>query len=113
MTKPENLTAQERQELQCLKRQFPRLGQVADPRESLRAIFEDRRIGSTAAGRRRLEAFLGQVEGMGIEALGRFCQTLRRWLERVANYFRSRRAMVAPRGSIIVCVPFSGVPMAW
>jgi transposase len=90
LTNPENLTAEAWQQLQTLKRQFPRLGQVAEQREALRAVFEDRRIGSRSEGRRRLEVWLRQVEGLGIEALDRFCQTLRRWLDRVANYFVSR-----------------------
>jgi transposase len=90
VTNLENLTPEAQEELQTLKQQFPRLGQVADQRERLRSIFEDRRIQSTTEGRKRLQAWLAQVEGLGIKALAGFCKTLRRWLEPIANYFRSR-----------------------
>jgi transposase len=90
VTNPENLTAEGREDLQALKQQFPRLGEVAEQRETLRAIFEDRGIQSPAAGRQRLQGWLGGVEALGIKALGSFCKTMRRWLDRIANYFRSR-----------------------
>jgi transposase len=90
VTNPENLTAEAQEDLQTLKRQFPRLGQVADQRETLRAIFEDRRIQSSTEGRKRLQAWLEQVEAMGIKALASFCKMLRTWLDPIANYFRSR-----------------------
>ena len=38
LTNPENLTTEQRQELQRLKQQFPQLGQMADQREALRAM---------------------------------------------------------------------------
>jgi transposase len=90
VTNPENLTVAERQELQVLKQQFPQLGQLADQREALRAIFEDRRIANPAEGRRRLQVWLEQAQALGLGALDRFCQTLSNWLDKIANYFRSR-----------------------
>jgi transposase len=90
VTNPENLTVEERQQLQALKQQFPQLGQIADQREALRAIFEDRTIRSPAAGRKRLQAWLENVEELGITALTTFCKTLRNWFNEIANYFRSR-----------------------
>lgn len=90
VTNPENLTLEERQQLQALKREFPRLGQIADQRESLRAIFEDRTIQSPAEGRQRLQAWLEHVEDLGIAALTTFCKTLRNWFNEIANYFQSR-----------------------
>ena len=90
VTNPENLTLEERQQLQALKQEFPRLGQIADQREALRAIFEDRTIRSPAEGRKRLQAWLGGVEQLGITALTTFCTTLRNWFNEIANYFRSR-----------------------
>jgi len=90
VTNPENLTRAEQQQLQTLKKQFPSLGQLADQREALRAIFEDRRIANPKEGRRRLQAWLAQARGLGLTALNRFCQTLSNWLDKIANYFRSR-----------------------
>jgi transposase len=90
VTNPENLTLEERQQLQALKREFPRLGQMADQREALRAIFEDRTIQSPAQGKKRLQAWLEHVEQLGITALTTFCRTLRNWFSEIANYFRSR-----------------------
>jgi transposase len=90
VTNPENLTVGERKQLQALKQQFPRLGQIADQREALRAIFEDRTIQSPAEGRKRLQAWLGHVEELGIAALATFCKTLRNWFNEIANYFRGR-----------------------
>jgi transposase len=89
VTNPENLTADEQQQLQRLKRQFPSLGQLADQREALRAIFNDRRIGKPSEGRQRLQAWMTQVQGLGLAALDRFCRTLRNWLGPIANYFVS------------------------
>lgn len=90
VTNPENLTDQQRQQLQALKRQFPSLGQLADQREALRAIFDDRGITKPSAGRQRLRAWMTQVQALGLAALDRFCRTLRNWLEPIANYFVSR-----------------------
>jgi transposase len=90
VTNPEHLTPEARQELQVLTQRFPRLGQVLQQREALRAIFEDRTIPSPAEGRRRLQVWLQQAEGLGLTALTRFCKTLRNWLDEIANYFRSR-----------------------
>ena len=43
-TNPENLTDEQRQQLDGLKERFPRLRQLVQQRESLRAIFEDKTI---------------------------------------------------------------------
>jgi transposase len=90
LTNAENLTDEVWQQLQSLKHRFPQLGHIADHRETLRGIFEDRRILSPAEGRKRLQAWLEKVEGLGLAALNRFCQTLKNWLDPIANYFRSR-----------------------
>ena len=47
----ENLTEQERAELERLKGQFPLLRQLAEQRERLRAIFEDKTVTAAAEGR--------------------------------------------------------------
>jgi len=90
VTNPENLTTEAQQALQALKQQFPSLGHLADQREALRAIFDDRSITSPAAGRKRLRAWMEQVQGLGVTALDRFCKTMGNWLDKIANYFRSR-----------------------
>ena len=87
---PENLTRDEQQQLRALKQRFPSLGQLADQREALRAIFDDRRIVKPSEGRQRLRAWMVQVQGLGLTALARFCKTLSNWLEPIANYFVSR-----------------------
>jgi transposase len=90
LTNPENLTPEDRKKLQSLKEQFPTLRQIADQREALRAIFEDRKIHSPSVGKQRLQRWVEQVEALGIKALAPFCKTVRNWLDKIANYFRSR-----------------------
>jgi hypothetical protein len=58
---PENLTAQERQQLAQLKERFPRLKGLVEQRESLRAIFEDQGIRDAAAGAGRLRGWMEQA----------------------------------------------------
>lgn len=90
VTNPKNLSVETQQELQALKEQFPSLGQLTDPRESLRAIFDDRTIARPAEGRKRLGAWMEQVRGLGLTALNTFCRTLDYWLNKIANSFQSR-----------------------
>jgi transposase len=90
LTNPENLTAEQRHELQELKQPFPQLKQLADQREELRAIFNNRKIQSPTEGRRHLQAWLEQVQALGVTALKKFCTTLHNWMDPIANYFRSR-----------------------
>lgn len=90
VTNDQNLTADERQELQRLCRQFPLLGQLREQREALRGIFEDRQVRTAAAGTHRLEQWIAQARKLGLEALDRFCETLHHWLDKIANYFVSR-----------------------
>lgn len=90
VTNPENLTAAKRQELEALKQQFPELAQLANQRESLRALFNDATIRQPAEGRQRLQAWMEQVKALGLSALNKFCKTLGNWLDKIANYFRNR-----------------------
>jgi transposase len=90
VTNPEHLSRAEQQRLQALKEQFPSLGQLADQREALRALFEDRRISTPREGQQRLRVWMEQVQRLGLAALARFCKTLRNWLDPIANYFVSR-----------------------
>jgi transposase len=86
-TNPENLTEAQRQQLEELKNRFPRLKELVDQRESLRAIFEDRTIRDAAVGQKRLREWMEQTKALGLAALDKFCTTLSNWLERIANYF--------------------------
>ena len=86
----ENLTAEERERFQALKEQFPALKKLAEARESLRAIFEDRGVQSVAEGKKRLQAWMEEVAKLGLKALELFSGTLTRWLDGIANYFATR-----------------------
>jgi transposase len=90
VTNPENLAAEKQEQLEGLKRAFPSLGQLAEQREALRTIFEDRQLTTAAAGRQRLQTWMAQARKLGLSALDRFCQTLSNWLDKVANYFCHR-----------------------
>lgn len=89
-TNPENLTKEKLQELEILKERFPRLKQLAEQRESLRDIFEDRTIQDATTGAIRLRAWMEQAKATGLKALATFCKTMSNWLELIANYFVSR-----------------------
>lgn len=86
----ENLTGEERRQLESLKQKYPRLGQLADQREQLREIFEDRSLTNSVAGKRRLQGWMKTARALGLKGLNAFCQTLENWLEKIANYFVSR-----------------------
>jgi transposase len=90
VTNPEHLSPEEQGHLAALKDQFPSLGQLADQREALRGIFDDRTITSPTQGRKRLQAWLQEVRGLGITALDKFCNLVDNWMNKIANYFRSR-----------------------
>ena len=86
----ENLTPQEQQELEVLKKRFPALKQLAEQRESLRAIFEDKKITTAAEGQKRFQAWMEQARKLGLKGLDAFCNTLTNWLGKIANYFVTR-----------------------
>lgn len=87
---PENLTAEEQKQLARLKERFPRLKQLVEQREALRAIFEDKTIHDAASGASRLRVWMEQAKATGLKALEAFCKTLTNWLDKIANYFVSR-----------------------
>jgi transposase len=87
---PENLTAEDREKLTALKKRFPELGKLADQREALRAIFEDANITNPEKGRERLQAWMTQAKTLGLAALDKFFTTMTNWMDKIANYFRSR-----------------------
>jgi transposase len=86
----ENLTEQERAELEALKGRFPLLKQLAEQREALRAIFEDKKVTSAADGQERLQGWMAAARKLGLKALERFCKTLTNWMDKIANYFVTR-----------------------
>lgn len=90
LTNPENLAPEKRTELEALKKQFPRLGELADQREELRRIFDDTKIRTPLQGRKRLEQWMTSAKRLGLAALDKFCKTLGSWLDKIANYFVDR-----------------------
>jgi transposase len=90
LTNPENLEEDQLQRLTELKSQFPRLAQLADQREALRQLFEDRSLTTATAGSLRLTEWLTTARALGLSALNKFCDTLHRWQDKIANYFVSR-----------------------
>jgi transposase len=86
-TNPENLSDEQRQQLEQLKGRFPRLKELVERRESLRAIFEDETIKDAAGGTSRLQGWMEQAKAMGLKALDRFSKTLSNWMDKIANYF--------------------------
>jgi transposase len=81
----ENLTAQERVELESLKERFPPLKQLAEQRERLRAIFEDKEIRDAEEGRKQLQAWMAEAEKLALKGLKAFCKTLANWMDKVAG----------------------------
>jgi len=90
VTNPENLRVEDREALAQLRQEFPRLGQLWEQRERLRAIFDNVSIQTAERGRERLEGWMADVRKMGITALEKFCKTLTNWMDKIANYFQSR-----------------------
>lgn len=86
-TNPENLSDEQRQQLEGLKQRFPKLKELVAQREALRDIFEDRSIRDKESGMKRLQGWMGQAMALGLKALQRFCKTLTNWLDKIANYF--------------------------
>jgi transposase len=86
-TNPENLSDEQRQQLESLKERFPKLKELVEQREGLRAIFEDKSIHDQESGKKRLQAWMDQARTLGLKALERFCKTLTNWLDKIANYF--------------------------
>jgi transposase len=86
----ENLTEQERIELAGLKERFPKLKQLAEQREHLRTLLEDRSITTAEQGTKRLQMWMTQARQLGLKGLDAFCKTLTNWLDKIANYFVSR-----------------------
>ncbi len=98
VTNPENLTAEQRWELEELKRKFPELGQLAEHREALRRIFEDGRITQPETAVRKLQDWCEGGRRLGLKALEQFNGTLENWMDKIANYFVSRSSNARTEG---------------
>jgi transposase len=90
VTNPENLCEEDQQKFSQLRQKFPALAQLWDQREHLRGIFEDRTILTPEAGEARLKCWMEEVRKLGLVGLEKFCKTLTNWLDKIANYFRTR-----------------------
>ena len=86
----DNLTKEEQAKLEELKQRFPLLKELAEQREALRAIFEDKTITNAADGRKRLQAWMDQARKLALKGLDAFCKTLTNWMDNIANYFVNR-----------------------
>ena len=90
LTNPENLDDEQQQRLTELKTRFPPLAHLAEQREALRTIFDDASLTTPAAGAARLAEWSASARALGLTAVNKFCDTLDRWLEKIANYFLHR-----------------------
>lgn len=90
LTNPQNLTDEQRAELELLKGKFPQLGRLAEHREALRRIFEDRSIRTAEAAIAKLRQWSERGRRLGLNALEKFNKTLENWMDKIANYFVSR-----------------------
>jgi transposase len=86
----ESLTREESAQLQKLRERFPQLARLADQRESLRALFEDRHITTSAMAQERLREWLIAARNLQLKPLEAFCLTVENWLPMIANYFTNR-----------------------
>ncbi len=98
VTNPENLTPEQRWELEELKRKFPELGRLAEHREALRRIFEDGRITLPETAVRKLQDWCQRGRRLGLKALEQFNGTLENWMDKIANYFVSRSSNARTEG---------------
>ena len=87
LTNPENLDDDQRQRLLELKSKFPRHAQLADQREAVWQLFEDPSLTTAAAGFARLMDWLATAHALSQTNLNKFCDTLQRWQDKIANYF--------------------------
>lgn len=90
VTNQENLSTEQRAELELLKERFPRLRALVEQRETLQQLFEDRTITDAPTGAARLRSWIAKARQAGLRALEAFCRTLENWLDKIANYFVNR-----------------------
>jgi transposase len=90
VTNPENLTADQRKQLEAIKRKFPELAELSRHREALRRIFEDGRVKRPDTAAVWLRAWCERGRRMGLKALEPFYKTLENWMGKITNYFVAR-----------------------
>lgn len=90
LTNWDNLSEEQRSQLQELKERFPRLKELAEQREKLRDLFEDKKVASAEEGKERLQQWIEEARRLGLKGLEGFCKMLTNWLGRIANYFINR-----------------------
>jgi len=90
VTNPENLTREQRRELEGLQRAFPELGKLSRHRERLREIFEDKRVRRPDTAIIWLRAWCDRGRRLGLKALEPFYRTVENWMSEIANYFIAR-----------------------
>ena len=90
LTNPENLEEDQLQQLTALRAQFPQLAHLADHREALRQIFDDTSLTTPLAGAAQLAQWSASARALGLIAVNKFCETLDRWRDKIANYFLHR-----------------------
>lgn len=90
VTNPENLTAEQRRELEALQRKFPELAQLSRHRERLREIFQDKRVRRPDTAIVWLRAWCERGRRLGLKALEPFYRTVENWMNEIANYFVAR-----------------------
>lgn len=82
----DDLTAEERERLDCLFAHSPKLEEAYRLREELTRIFDHTR--SKAAGRRRLKDWRRKVLACGATCFDGFLKMLGTWQDDIVNYFR-------------------------
>jgi len=90
LTNDEHLSDDQRAQRAKLKRQFPTLARLANHRDQLRQIFEDRTIRTAAVGMIHLKRWCRRGRDLGLKALEPFYRLLEHWLKPIANYFVTR-----------------------
>ena len=90
VTNPENLSPEQRADLERHERRFPTPAALHDHRERLRQTFEDRGLTDPAKADERLRAWAEQGRSPGLAALAKFDKTLENWMTGIANYFVTR-----------------------
>ena len=85
---PEDLNEEEKQRLEGLLSQSPKLQQAYQLRNELTAIFE--RDYTKAGAKCAIRAWCKRVRKNGLDAFNPFLKTVETWLDKITNYFLER-----------------------
>lgn len=91
-----DLDVEERKHLDRLLAHSPAVAQAHAFREAFTVIFDTTR--SKAAGMRKLRIWMRKVRASGLTCFDDFLGLLATWLDRIANYFRSRQTSAFVEG---------------